>query len=153
MPGAPTARDFRQLQDQVRDLERRIANIPARWTPPSYGAAGYWALLTVATEISANRWGYDFAQAYLGDDDVWYTLTNGRTGTIDDGTHALNIREMLNDTSGQQGNGVTPSLLNSGQQIVASVIAYPVWMVDVRKPDGSIRAMFYDQNGVDGACE
>lgn len=140
------------IQNTPEGATIRRSSSRRRSAPAMPTNTGYWALITAATEISTNRWAYDFSQAYLEDDDVWYALTDGRSGAYDDGTHALNIREMLNDTSGQQGNGITPSLLPEGFEIVASVVGYPVWMMDVPKPGGTVRPMFIDSNGVDGAC-
>lgn len=152
MPGAPTARDFQQLQDQVRDLERRIANIPARWTPPSFLGGGYWAVLTAVTTNGDNQWTYEFHQVYLDNDDVWQELENGRSGTFAAGTFALNVREYLNGATGQIGNGVTLESLNAGLAPVPSPLGWPVWMRDVRKPDGTVRPVFQDPNGIGGYC-
>ena len=152
MPGASIDRQVKQLEDRIRGLELRTANVPARWTPPSFLGGGYWALISGASLTSDNRWHYDFDQADLDNTDVWVIRSNGRIGRVADGTYALDGREMLNSGSGVQGNGVTVETLNSGMGIVPSVVGYPVWMRDVRKPDGSIRPIFNDPNGVDGAC-
>jgi hypothetical protein len=152
MPPRRSDKEFQQLQAQVRELERRVANIPARWTPPSFLTGGYWAVLTSQSSDSDNKWSYEFHQVYLDNDDEWQELENGRSGTFADGTYAINSREYLNAATGRQGNGVDVANLNAGLALVHSTLGWPVWMRDVRKPDGTIRPVFIDPNGIDGIC-
>lgn len=161
MPGPPSDKEFRQLQDQVRELQRRVANFPVRWTPPpAPGGTERVFTTTGATQDASNkRWVYTGrkmgTKTGLGYSATW------SLDTVDTAEYTLySLIEFMNGADGTYGNGVTQDDLDSananggdfdlGPIPIGTLVRAFIYVLE----DGSQEWLIDNlPNGIPGVCE
>lgn len=135
--------------DRGRDAQRGAARVligPSSQAPPPR-LDWWWARITGATEIGANRWRYTWRRVVIGDDGG---VRDAAMTDADRGA-AYNLAEMANTGAGVEGNGVDRANLPDGwaMQPIGERI------VRMRGPfasDASLYCVFDVINADDGPC-
>lgn len=155
--GGETAATPEQMP-QSRGREHTVAGVQgsidsgprARVDMPTIAEQGMiFARITDATLDGTNRWIYDWEEVRFEDDEP---VTTGAVRTSDTHGQAMNLREMLNDGTGVQGNGVDVANLPSGFAIQPVSGRGAVILFGPYQDGGEDRWYFQSTNGVDGSC-
>lgn len=98
-----------------------------------------------------NQYFYDYVEIELTPTGV-QDKAGGITGSVADGTHARNLRELYNTGDGTEGNGVDVDNLEPGFSFQPLPINSVEWLTFVRETNDNRRGVIGIANAVDGAC-
>lgn len=108
------------------------------------------ARITGDSANGTNRFLYDWEEVRLASDEP---VTTGAQRTSSTHGKALNLRELLNDASGIQGNGVDLANLPAGFGVQPIATKGAVFLFGPYKISGEDRWLFQATNAIDGECE
>lgn len=151
------ATEIAELRSQVNQVRERMTNFPVRIGSLAPSTTRKVTVkIGAATSEGTNKWSYAFEEVFKDLSKEGYatgTWTEMTGGLVNDSTFkAYNWYEIINGSSGQQGNGVNVGNLEAGFAIVP-VAAGLIVEGTVHQLEASIRELWFSApNAVDGSC-